>query len=97
MLQDNTISTSLTIRREARPREHLLPILYIPVTLGKLGACVDEMAGEQKVVLRGHSEGVTHEGRGVEGQGTRHRAGDTTLSPRSALVVYLEKYEGNGT
>ena len=55
------------------------------------------MAGEQKVVLRGHSEGVTHEGRGVEGQGTRHRAGDTTLSPRSALVVYLEKYEGNGT
>ena len=33
------------------------------------------MAPQQQVILRRHSHGVAHEGRGVEGQGGGHAAG----------------------
>lgn len=53
-----------------------IPELRPPVALRDLGGEVDGVAGEEKVVLGGHGEGVAHEDGGVGGEGEGHAAGD---------------------
>lgn len=59
-------------------RGNILPVVQITVCLGSLSAKVGQVAGEKEVVLGGDSEGVAHEGSGVDNQGTGHGSGDTT-------------------
>lgn len=47
-------------------------VLQPSIRLRELRALVDEMAGEEEVVLGGDGEGVAHEGRGVHTQGAGH-------------------------
>jgi hypothetical protein len=53
-----------------------LPVLHEPIPLRKLRIEIDKVAREQQIVLRRHGHRIAHERGGVDGQGTRHRAGD---------------------
>lgn len=59
----------------------------VAVTLGELGAGVDEVAGEEEVVAGSDGERVAHEGEGVDGEGTGHLARDAV---QEVLVSILE-------
>lgn len=52
----------------------------VAVTLGELGAGVDKVAAKEKVVTGGDGKGVTHEGEGVDGEGTGHLARDAVTN-----------------
>ena len=60
-----------------RQGQSILPIVQKPVSLNNLCGEVNGMAAKEKVVLRGDSEGVAHEGSGVDDQGASHGSGDT--------------------
>lgn len=48
----------------------------VAVSLRQLRALIDEVAGEEEIVLGRHGEGVAHEGRGVNAEGEGHGAGN---------------------
>ena len=60
----------------------------VAVTLGELGAGVNEVAGEQEVVAGGDGEGVAHEGEGVDGKGTGHLARDAVWHCQSKEFMW---------
>lgn len=57
--------------------ENILPVAQVPVSLSHLSGAVDEMAGEEEIVLGRDSEGVTHEGCGVDCERSGHLSGDS--------------------
>lgn len=59
----------------ARRPTHI-PVVVPSVALRRLGAEVDEVAGEEEVVLGGYGEGVPHEDCGVAEEGDCEFSGD---------------------
>jgi hypothetical protein len=68
--------------------DNILPVVQVPVSLSHLSGAVDEMAGEEEVVLGRDSEGVTHEGCGVDCERSGHLSGDTVR----VLVEQVDPY-----
>lgn len=60
-------------------------VVQVSVSLGELGTSVDEVAGEEKVVFGGDSEGVSHKGTGVDDESTGHLSRDQL---RALLCVH---------
>ena len=61
--------------------------MIVAITLNQLGVEVYKVAGEEKVISRGHRKGISHEGTGVDGEGARHASGDTIKGHKISLTA----------
>ena len=81
-------------RTRQEERESLLPVIIPAVSLRQLGVEVDEVAGEEEVVLGRHGQGVAHEGARVDCEGGRECAGDTEEEYISPDALVISAYMG---
>lgn len=61
-------------------------VVQVSVSLGELSTSVDEVAGEEKVVFGGDSEGVSHKSTGIDDESTGHLSRDPN---KAKLAVSL--------
>jgi len=82
------LSPSIKFARDRLPNRYMpesaplailaTSVMILPpsVALSDLSACVQAMAREQEIVLRGDGQGVPHKRKGIDCKSARHRTGN---------------------